>query len=144
LIVRKPTNRERNLTLKTLNRILTNIAVTHLNIPTLRIRRSDHLDFHDVSVWAVRSALKAAFAAGCSTETARLNSRDIHELLAQRRQVAVVWGVEDVQGVRPDLGDDQAWKVLQQCRGVHDCGLGFNWLLIETVADDLFPPPNDA
>jgi hypothetical protein len=50
--------------MKRLNRIFTNIAATHLNIPTLRTRRSDRLDFHDVSVWAVRSALKAAFDAG--------------------------------------------------------------------------------
>ena len=50
--------------MKPLKRILTNIAVTHLNIPTLRTRRSDPLDFHEVSVWAVRSALKAAFDAG--------------------------------------------------------------------------------
>jgi hypothetical protein len=65
---------------------------------------------------------------------------DIHQLLEQRREVAVIWCVEDVQSVRPDLNDDQAWKVLQRCRHVHDCEVGFNWLLIEIVADDLFPP----
>jgi hypothetical protein len=129
--------------MKRLNRILTKIAFTHLNIPTLQTQRSDHLDFHDVSVWAVRSALKAAFDAGRSTKTTRLNDLDIHELFAQRRQVAVVWSVEDVQGVRPDLDDDHAWEALQECRRVHDCELGFNWLLIETVADNLFPAPGD-
>jgi hypothetical protein len=46
------------------DRTLTEIAGRHLNIPTLRTRKSDSLDFHDVSVWAVRSALKAAFDAG--------------------------------------------------------------------------------
>jgi hypothetical protein len=61
--------------MKPLNRILTNIAVTHLNIPTLRIRRSDRLDFHDVSVWAVRSALKAAFDAGSKMTPAAPNAR---------------------------------------------------------------------
>ncbi len=50
--------------MKQLNRTLTEIASKHLNIPTLRTRKSDGLDFHDVSVWAVRSALKAAFYAG--------------------------------------------------------------------------------
>jgi hypothetical protein len=65
----------------------------------------------------------------------------INDLLAQRRQVAVIWSTEDVLGVRPDLTDDQAWQVLQQCRDHHDCELGFNWLLIETVAEDLFPEP---
>jgi hypothetical protein len=129
--------------MKRLNRILTKIAVTHLNIPTLQPQRSDRLDFHEVSVWAVRAALNAVFDAGCATETTRLKDIGIHELLAQRRQVGVVWAVEDVQGVRPDLDDDHAWEVLQECRRVHDCELGFNWLLIETVADNLFPSPGD-
>lgn len=47
-----------------LDRILTKIAKTHLDITTLATRRSDRLDFHDVSVWAVRAALKAAYDAG--------------------------------------------------------------------------------
>ena len=68
---------------------------------------------------------------------------DIHDLLTERRQVAVLWSTEDVQSVRPDLDDDQAWEVLQRCRKVHDCDIGFNWLLIETVADDLFPNEGD-
>jgi hypothetical protein len=30
----------------------------------LKTQNSDRLDFHDVSVWAIESALKAAFEAG--------------------------------------------------------------------------------
>lgn len=73
------------------------------------------------------------------------SSLDIHKLLACRRQVAVVWSTEDVQGIRPELTDEQAWQVLRQCERVHDCELGITWLLIETVADDLFPqePSNE-
>ena len=44
--------------------LLSSIARTHLHIPTLTCRRSDHLDFHTVSVWAVESALLAAFRLG--------------------------------------------------------------------------------
>ena len=44
--------------------ILAGIARKHLRIPTLESRQADSLDFHDVSVWAVRSALKAAFDEG--------------------------------------------------------------------------------
>ena len=44
--------------------LLSSIARSHLHIPTLACRRSDHLDFHTVSVWAVESALLAAFRAG--------------------------------------------------------------------------------
>jgi len=64
---------------------------------------------------------------------------DIHRLLDERRQVAVIWSIEDVQSVRSDLTDEQAWEVLKRCERVHDCEIGFNWFLIGYVADDLFP-----
>ncbi len=69
---------------------------------------------------------------------------DIHALLAETRQVAVIWSIEDVQSVRPDLNDGQAWEVLQQCLKVHDCEVGFTWLLIRYVADDMFPGKGDG
>jgi hypothetical protein len=47
--------------------ILTSIAREHLGIGTLETRRSDSLDFHDVAVWQVEAALKAAFDAGRNT-----------------------------------------------------------------------------
>jgi len=50
--------------------ILEAIARQQLGIPTLEIRRSDRLDFHDVSVWNVEAALKAAFDAGSNVATA--------------------------------------------------------------------------
>jgi len=64
---------------------------------------------------------------------------DLHEHLATRHQIADIWGVEDVQSVRPDLNDDQAWEVLQRCLRMHDCNDGFNWFFIETVAESLYP-----
>lgn len=54
-----------------LDRTLTKIASKHLNIPTLQTRKSDSLDFHEVSVWAVRSALKAAFNQGGHADHSR-------------------------------------------------------------------------
>ncbi len=70
------------------------------------------------------------------------DDREIHALLASRHEVAVIWSVEDVLELRPDLDEEQAWKVLQQCSHVHDCEVGFNWHLIEYVANDLFPEPS--
>lgn len=49
---------------KTLDQQLQQIALDHLFIETLETRHSDRLDFHDVSVWAVKSALMAAYEAG--------------------------------------------------------------------------------
>ena len=47
-----------------LDLLLAQIALDHLFIETLETRNRDRLDFHDVSVWAVQSALMAAYQAG--------------------------------------------------------------------------------
>ena len=47
-----------------LDQLLARIALDHLFIETLETRNHDRLDFHDVSVWAVQSALMAAYQAG--------------------------------------------------------------------------------
>ena len=57
--------------------LLGQIASEHLCIPTLEIQRSDNLDFHNVSVWAVEAALRAAFDAG--RKSAEAESIDNHE-----------------------------------------------------------------
>ncbi len=44
--------------------IFTAIAREHLFIETLKERKSDRLDFHEVSVWGVQDALLAAYQAG--------------------------------------------------------------------------------
>jgi hypothetical protein len=49
---------------KTLDQLLQQIALDHLFVETLETRNSDSLDFHDISVWAIRAALQAAFDAG--------------------------------------------------------------------------------
>ncbi len=47
--------------------LLADIAQKHLFIETLEERKSDSLDFHEVSVWGVQAALEAAYAAGLAT-----------------------------------------------------------------------------
>lgn len=44
--------------------LLAGIAQKHLFIETLEERKSDSLDFHEVSVWGIQAALEAAYAAG--------------------------------------------------------------------------------
>jgi hypothetical protein len=63
---------------------------------------------------------------------------DIQELLAENRQIAHIWGVDDVQKLRPDLDDDQAWKVLQAVDDHLDCNVGITCESVEMVADDLY------
>ena len=47
------------------NALLLEIAERHLFLETLETRNSDRLDFHEHAVWAIRSALEAAYEAGC-------------------------------------------------------------------------------
>ena len=49
---------------KKLNQLMTQIAQQHLRLETLETRHSDSLDFHDLAVWQIESALRAAFEAG--------------------------------------------------------------------------------
>jgi hypothetical protein len=49
---------------KDLENLLQKIALDHLFIESLETRNSNRMDFHDVSVWAVKSALMAAYEAG--------------------------------------------------------------------------------
>ncbi len=53
-----------NQAAKTLDQQMQQIALDHLFIETLETRNSDRLDFHEVSVWGVKSALMAAYEAG--------------------------------------------------------------------------------
>ena len=53
-----------NKTAQQLDKLLAQIAQDHLSIETLETRHRDALDFHDVSVWGVKSALMAAYQAG--------------------------------------------------------------------------------
>ncbi len=49
------------------DRKLEEIAETQLGIPTLDSRKSDRLDFHEVSVWGLHDALAKAYEAGQKT-----------------------------------------------------------------------------
>ncbi len=48
----------------TTQQTLEQIARKHLGLETLAARNSDGLDFHDLGVWNIEAALKAAFEAG--------------------------------------------------------------------------------
>jgi hypothetical protein len=50
--------------MKARDQALTEIATKILDIETLDTRKSDRLDFHELSVWGVKAALEAAYAAG--------------------------------------------------------------------------------
>ena len=49
---------------ETFDQILTQISQKTLSINTLETRNMDNLDFHEVAVWQIKDALRAAFVAG--------------------------------------------------------------------------------
>jgi len=71
--------------------------------------------------------------------TKQIPKTNIQEVLSARKQIAIIWSLEDVQEVRPDLDDEQAWKVLQACKTNHDANDGISWVTIEASADYLYP-----
>ena len=44
--------------------LMLDIAKRHFFVETLDTRNSDALDFHDVAVWSLHDALRAAYEAG--------------------------------------------------------------------------------
>ncbi len=62
--MRKTANKTATRAAQQLDQLLARIALDHLFIETLATRNRDSLDFHDVSVWGVKSALVAAYQAG--------------------------------------------------------------------------------
>jgi hypothetical protein len=57
------------MNMKQVDDLFTALAREHLHIETLETRRSDSLDFHEVSVWGVKNALHAAYQAGVNDRT---------------------------------------------------------------------------
>lgn len=64
-----------NHTTTSTDALLTKLAQEHLDIKNLTTRNMDSLDFYDVSVWSVRSALEAAYMAGMDAACSRLHSK---------------------------------------------------------------------
>lgn len=65
---------------------------------------------------------------------------DLRDLLHGNRIIAQLWSVPDVQSLRPDLDDEQAWAVLVELEPDAIDGLGIDASDIKRVADQLFGP----
>ena len=70
---------------------------------------------------------------------AAINELDQYELVDKRYAMAIVWQIDDVLSIRPDLTEEQAGEVLGRVEDIHDASIGISWSTLETVADDLFP-----
>jgi hypothetical protein len=65
---------------------------------------------------------------------------DVDNWIAEQKHIAFYFGTKDVLAIRPDLTEDQAWEVLQQCN-LDDyeggCPIYYN---VEAIAERLFGP----
>jgi hypothetical protein len=52
--------------------------------------------------------------------------------------IAIVWHIDDVLQVRPELSREQAFEVLKQAKRYHDANVGINWEVLATHAEMLF------
>jgi hypothetical protein len=84
------------------------------------------------AVESAQAAIAQAKAAGIEPAP---DDFDIQALLAERRQIAVIWSIEDVKAVAPNLTDNQCWEVLRQAERRHDANIGINWTVLICHAD---------
>lgn len=63
---------------------------------------------------------------------------DLDTLLAERHAIAIVWSVDDVRQMRPDLTHHQAWAVLLFCQRTYDCDVGITLPVLKRAAITLF------
>jgi hypothetical protein len=63
---------------------------------------------------------------------------DLDDLLAKHGQIALIWGLDDVAAIRPDLTEAQGMDVLTHVREQHDCEFGVTWQTLESAAEALF------
>jgi hypothetical protein len=68
-----------------------------------------------------------------------ITMREIEGLFAARKEIVIVWHVDDVKQVRPHLTDEQAWTVLESIGENHDAEYGVCWSTLSDHADSLFP-----
>ena len=57
----------------------------------------------------------------------------------ESEQIAIIWGISEVQWERPDLDDEEAMKVLLYADEKHDANYGITWDLLLDYANSLFP-----
>jgi len=58
--------------------------------------------------------------------------------------IVVIWEIDDIKILRPDLTDDECMEVLDYTERKHDASLGVSWDTLEWNADYLFPVKEEA
>ena len=72
-----------------------------------------------------------------------VNELDQYRLVDNRDTIALLWCIDDVLEIRPDLTEEQAGEVLTRVDDIHDASIGLSWDTLQAVADDMYPKGSD-
>ena len=62
----------------------------------------------------------------------------------ETNSIAIIWEIDDVKSVRPDLTNDECMEVLGYIDRKHDATLGVSWDTLRWHCDYLFPVKEEA
>jgi hypothetical protein len=101
----------------------------------------DNADHNDMLLVHASLDVDDLFETNCIPEEREF---DIDDLLADQHAIAIVWDIQHVKDQCPELTDEQAWEVLQECQQ--------NWErlsdpmleMIRQVAENLYPSSKEA
>ena len=62
----------------------------------------------------------------------------------ETNSIAIIWEIDDVKSVRPDLTNDECMEVLDYVDRKHDASLGITWETLECHSDYLYPIKEEA
>ena len=62
----------------------------------------------------------------------------------ETNSIAIIWEIDDVKTVRPDLTDDECMEVLDYAERKHDATIGITYDTLERYCDYLFPVKEEA
>lgn len=105
-------------------------------------------EMDDYPEWTSLPYIKAVSDYGCVVAIEWENTSHAEmpehtpEVPKPRLQISIVWSVEDVQHMREDLTDEQAYQVLLLAKERHDANVGINWDVLDAWCDHLFPKNN--
>jgi hypothetical protein len=56
-----------------------------------------------------------------------------------KNSISVMWHIDDIKTIRPDLNNSESMQVLEFVRDNHDASIGINWDVLEDIAEILYP-----
>lgn len=58
---------------------------------------------------------------------------DIEKRFEEEGSIIIIWNIEDVQEIDPDISDELALEVLKTARDRHNANIGINWGVLEDI-----------